>query len=89
MNTRHIALGLFFFLFVSSTIAYTQLGEQAGQPFFNISVGSSATFNYSILNSGSTPIGYKVILPTFNTIPHNATPIITVTPMNGTLGSPY
>ena len=50
MNTRHIALGLFFFLFVSGTIAYAQLGEQAGQPFFNISVSSSATFNYSILD---------------------------------------
>ncbi|MCL4404703.1 hypothetical protein M1583_01800 [Candidatus Marsarchaeota archaeon] len=69
----------------SGMLTQAQLGEQAGQPTLNISVGSIGTFNYSILNSGSTPLSYKVILPTLNTIPHNATPTVTVTPMNGTL----
>ena len=85
MNAKYLLLAIFSLFLLSGTVAYAQLGEQAGQPFFNISVGSSGTFNYSILNSGSTPIGYKVGLPTLNTIPHNATPTVTVTPMNGTL----
>lgn len=86
MDLKHAALALVVLLFALSTVSYAQLGEQAGEPFFNISVGSSSTFNYSILNSGSTPINYTVILPKLNTIPHNATPTVTVTPMNGTLG---
>lgn len=85
MNAKYLLLAVFSLFLLSSTVAYAQLGEQAGQPFFNISVGSSGTFNYSILNSGSAPISYTVILPKLNTIPHNATPIVTVTPMNGTL----
>ena len=85
MNAKYLLLAVFSLFLLSSAVAYAQLGEQAGQPFFNISVGSSGTFNYSILNSGSAPIGYKVSLPALNTIPHNATPIVTVTPMNGTL----
>ncbi|MGC8652082.1 MAG: hypothetical protein ACP5UH_02420 [Candidatus Micrarchaeia archaeon] len=75
----------FLLLFSLSFVPYAQLGEQAGQPFFNVSIGSSETFNYTILNSGPTPIGYQVILPALNTIPHNATPTVVVTPMNGTL----
>lgn len=86
MDLKHAALALVVLLFALSTVAYAQLGEQAGEPFFNISVGSSSTFNYSILNSGSTPINYTVILPKLNTIPYNATPTVAVTPMNGTLG---
>ncbi len=85
MNARYLLLAIFSLFIVSGTLAYAQLGEQAGQPFFNISVGSSSTFNYSILNSGSAPIGYSVVLPTLNTIPNNATPTVAVTPMNGTL----
>ncbi|MEM0202253.1 MAG: hypothetical protein QXR73_03690 [Candidatus Micrarchaeaceae archaeon] len=85
MDAKYVLLaGLFIFLIFTAT-AHAQLGEEAGEPFFNISVGSSATFNYSILNSGSTPIHYTVILPSLNTIPHNVTPTVTVTPMNGTL----
>ncbi|MGC8687673.1 MAG: hypothetical protein ACP5RM_03170 [Candidatus Micrarchaeia archaeon] len=84
MEYKHF---LIFFLLLTffSIYSYAQLGEQAGQPFFNVSVGSSQTINYSIFNSGSTPIGFQVILPTLNTIPNNATPTISVTPMNGTL----
>jgi len=75
----------FIFLSIFSFASYAQLGEQAGQPFFNVSLGSSEMFNYSIINSGSAPIGFQVILPALNTIPHNTTPTVVVTPMNGTL----
>ncbi len=74
-----------FILASLSVLTFAQLGEEAGQPFLNVSVGGSATFNYSILNSGSAPIPFTVVLPTLNTIPNNATPTIKVTPMNGTL----
>ncbi|MCL4373958.1 MAG: hypothetical protein M1360_04830 [Candidatus Marsarchaeota archaeon] len=83
MKAVYLLLPLLLFSF--SFVSYAQLGEQAGQPFFNVSLGSSQTFNYTILNSGSAPIGYQVVLPTLNTIPHNATPTVIVTPMNGTL----
>ncbi len=79
------ALLAFFGLITALPMVYGQLGEQAGQPTLNVSLGSSTTFNYTILNSGSTPINYSVILPTLNTIPNNATPAVTVSPMNGTL----
>ncbi len=85
MSSKHILPLFLFFSALIFSVVYAQLGEQAGQPFINVSVGSSGTFNYSILNSGSTPIAFKVILPTLNTIPHNSTPVVTVTPMNGTL----
>jgi uncharacterized protein (UPF0333 family) len=81
--TKYILL--FLFLLFIIPISHAQLGEQAGQPFLNVSLGGSGTFNYSILNSGSAPIGYQVILPTLNTIPNNATPTVSVFPMNGTL----
>ncbi|MCL5680207.1 MAG: hypothetical protein M1465_02620 [Candidatus Marsarchaeota archaeon] len=85
MSAKYLLLLSFSLFLILGTMAYAQLGEQAGQPSFNISVGSSSTFNYSILNSGSSPIPFKVVPPTLNIIPHNATPIVTVVPMNGTL----
>lgn len=84
MGKKLILFGLIL-LFSLTFITYSQLGEVAGQPFFNVSLGSSETLNYTIINSGSTPIGFKVIPPSLNTIPHNATPTVVITPMNGTL----
>ncbi|MEM0149763.1 MAG: hypothetical protein QXW10_02615 [Candidatus Micrarchaeaceae archaeon] len=79
-------IGIFALLSISfALLPYAQLGEQAGEPVMNVSVGSSSFFNYSVLNSGSTPINFTVIISPLNTIPHNATPTVTVTPMNGTL----
>ena len=77
-------LFLFLLSFVLST-AYAQLGEQAGPLIFNVTLGGSQTLNYSILNGGSSPINFTVILPMLNTIPNNQTPIVKVYPMNGTL----
>jgi hypothetical protein len=77
-------LFLFLFSFILST-AYAQLGQQAGPLIFNVTLGGSQTLNYSILNGGSSPINFTVILPILNTIPNNETPIVKVYPMNGTL----
>jgi len=77
-------LFLFLLSFILST-AYAQLGEQAGPLVFNVTLGGSQTLNYSILNGGSYPINFTVILPMLNTIPNNETPIVKVYPMNGTL----
>jgi hypothetical protein len=84
MRKQYFFLAVFI-LASLSVVTFAQLGEEAGQPFLNVSVGSSATFNYSILNSGSSQIPFTVVLPTLNTIPNNATPTVRVTPMNGTL----
>jgi len=82
---KHLSfLFLFLFSFILSN-AYAQLGEQAGPLVFNVTLGSSQTLNYSILNGGSSPINFTVILPILNTIPNNETPIVKVYPMNGTL----
>ena len=81
------ALLSFLILFSFFVLSYSQLGEQAGQPTLNVNLGGSSTFNYTIFNSGSTQLNFTVILPTLNTIPHNATPTVTVTPMNGTLAA--
>ncbi len=85
MIKRHALLLAFSFLFSFFALSFAQLGEQAGQPTLNVSLGGSATFNYTILNAGDSPISYVVIPPTLNTIPHNVTPTVKITPMNGTL----
>ena len=85
MGARRVLLPLLFVLFSIAAVSSAQLGEQSGQPTLNVSVGGSAVFNYSVMNSGSGTINFTVILPTLNTIPHNATPTVTITPMSGSL----
>ncbi len=85
MGARRVLLPLLFILFSLAAVSSAQLGEQAGQPTLNVSVGGSAVFNYSVMNSGSSTINFTVILPVLNTIPHNATPTVTITPMSGSL----
>lgn len=88
MKLTYLSLLLLSVLVSLAAIPAAQLGEQAGQPNMNVPLGGSATFNYSILNAGASPINFTVILPTLNTIPHNTTPTVAVTPMSGTL-APY
>ena len=79
---------LLVMLLGSSAVALTcaQLGEVAGGQNFNVSLGGTATSNtFTIVNAGSSPIGFVVKLPQFNTIPNSTTPNVTIYPMNGTL----
>ena len=87
MRAKQAFLSMLVLSFIVSfaAVSSAQLGEQAGQPNLNVSLGSTVTFNYSVLNSGSSPINFTVILPVLNTIPHNTTPTVTVTPMGGVL----
>ena len=82
---KHYILFSFVFLAIFSTFVNAQLGEQAGPLFFNVTLGGSETLNYTILNGGDSPIGFRVVLPVLNSIPHNETPTVSISPMNGTL----
>jgi len=82
---KHLPFLFLFLLLSISSITYAQLGEEAGPLIFNITPGGSQTLNYSILNAGSSPINFTVLLPMLSRIPNNETPIIKVYPMNGTL----
>ncbi len=66
-------------------IAHSQLGEVAGVLNFNTPIGSSSSLNLTIMNTESIPLKYSVVLPVLNQIPNSTTPIVTITPMNGTL----
>ncbi|MEM3661942.1 MAG: hypothetical protein QXG73_03885 [Candidatus Micrarchaeaceae archaeon] len=74
-----------FLLLLIPSIAYAQLGEVAGQPFFNVSIGSSESITITIINSGSTPIPFRVVLPTLNTIVNTTQPIVTASPSSGAI----
>jgi len=82
---------VYFILFASflllsvSGLLYAQLGEVAGQPFFNVSIGSSKSLTVTIINEGSSPLPFKVILPTLNTIVNTTQPIVTANPMDGAI----
>jgi len=82
---KHLPFLFLFLLLSISSITYAQLGEEAGPLIFNITPGGRQTLNYSILNGGSSPINFTVLLPMLSRIPNNETPIIKVYPMNGTL----
>ncbi len=84
MDFRYIGVFLILSLSVVA-LSHAQLGEQAGQPTMYVNVSSSSTFSYYILNGGSTPISFKVIPPSLNSIPHNTTPTVVITPMSGTI----
>ncbi|MGC8694066.1 MAG: hypothetical protein ACP5RI_00370 [Candidatus Micrarchaeia archaeon] len=84
MQNRFFLLTIIF-LFALSTFTFSQLGQEAGQPYINVSVGSTSNYSYLIFNSGSNSIYYQVVLPTLNNIPNSITPTVLVTPMNGTL----
>ena len=66
-------------------IAHSQLGEVAGVLNFNTPIGSSSSLNLTIMNTESIPLKYSVVLPVLNQISNSTTPIVTITPMNGTL----
>lgn len=70
-----------------SSLAYAQFGEIAGQLHTNVSIGSSNSVSFTLVNGGSTPIKFQIIPPpqlqsaTSNTL----VPTVTANPMNGTI----
>ncbi|MDE1828006.1 MAG: hypothetical protein KGH65_02500 [Candidatus Micrarchaeota archaeon] len=72
-------------LILTSGIYHAQLGQAAGAFIINMSIGSTAERNWSLVNTGDVPLGYKIILPEFTPVPNATAPIVTAVPMNGTI----
>ncbi len=92
MNFNRIHLISLFFIFsllsfLFINLNYAQFGEVAGQLNFNASIGGSASLPFTLINGGSKPLSFKIILPTLNTIPNSTTPTFSISQMNGTIPS--
>ena len=90
MNFNRIHLISLFFIFsllsfLFINFSYAQFGEVAGQLNFNASIGGSASLPFTLINGGSQPLKFKIILPTLNTIPNSTTPTFSISQMNGTI----
>jgi hypothetical protein len=87
MNKSTLAvLSLFSFLLIFSSISVAQLGEVAGQPSFNVSIGNSNTLVITVINQASYPLPIKVILPPLVSKDANAiTPTVTAFPLVGNI----
>lgn len=85
MNKSALAvLSLFSFLLIFSTISVAQLGEIAGQPHFNVSIGGRQSLAVTVVNQADYPLPMKVILPNLVSKTANAvTPTFTANPMMG------
>ena len=82
---RLLALSICSFLLIAS-ISAAQLGEVAGQPHFNVSIGSSNTLTVTVTNQAQYPLPIKVILPTLMSNDANAiTPGVAASPMAGNI----
>lgn len=78
-----VAFSLFSFILITS-IAAAQLGEVAGQPTFNTSIGGTNTIQITIINQANYQLPVKVILPVLTTKDANTiTPTVTAAPMVG------
>ncbi len=84
---RLLPLFLAASLSLISSLAYAQFGEVAGQLFTNVSVGSTNTVTFTLVNSGATPIRFEIVPPpTFRSSTSNSVPpTVTASPMNGTM----
>ncbi len=70
---------------LSPSLAYAQLGEVAGQLTMNVSIGSSNSLPFTLVNGGTAPIDFRIVLPTMSSSSSNAVPAVVVRPMNGTI----
>ena len=85
-----LSLLLFYMLF---NTPHAQLGEFAGHIVFNVTLGQSETLDqWTIFNSGNSPVTYNVIAPsiTINKVAglsanNRTAPIMIITPSTGTL----
>ncbi len=70
-----------------SSLAYAQFGEIAGQLHTNVSIGSSNSVSFTLVNGGSTPIKFQIIPPPQfqSATPNTVVPTVTANPMNGTI----
>jgi hypothetical protein len=90
-NKRLITFALLIMGMMLPAMAYAQFGEAAGPLVFNVTLGGQQTLNMTLINEGSQPASFQMVLPSLNTIPNTTAPTIAASPMNGTLapGSQY
>ncbi len=90
MNLRNAFSFLLILTILVSTIVYAQLGEVAGPVAFDVNISSSQTLQLNVINSGNSPIFYKIILPALVSHQVNSTTpnITSSTPLIGTI-MPY
>lgn len=81
-----VAFFLVFALFSLFLVKSTgQFGEIAGQPHLEVNIGGSNSTNVTLDNTGTTPLSFRTILPTFKNYGNTTPPVVTVTPMNATI----
>jgi len=87
MNRSSLAvLSLFSFLLLFTSISVAQLGEVAGQPHFNVSIGARETLPVILVDQASYPLPVRVMLPTLTSKDANAiSPILSASPMEGNI----
>lgn len=78
----------YFMLFAAlaaslAIVANAQIGEVAGTPHFNVSLGGTETLNYTVLSAANYPIGFNVSQIHVNHLPGETDPVVTVSPTNG------
>jgi hypothetical protein len=84
-RTSLAALSVVAFLLLASLSA-AQLGEVAGQPLVNVSVGGSNSVQIIVLNQANYSLPVRVVPPTLTSSTPNAiTPTVTLSPMNGNI----
>ncbi|MDE1856704.1 MAG: hypothetical protein KGH98_01315 [Candidatus Micrarchaeota archaeon] len=82
---RHFSYFLLLAILAGSIalVADAQIGEVAGTPHFNVSLGSTQTLNYTILSAANYPIGFNVSQIHINHINNKTDPVVSVSPMRG------
>ncbi len=88
-NKRYILASFAVLLILIPTIllalSNAQIGEVAGPINFNVSLGSSQSLQYTIVNGGGTPINFYIKAAITSSIKNETTPTITANPVNGTI----
>lgn len=86
MPSKHVyLLGLVLSLILIVGVASSQFGMMAGQPHLNVYIGGSNTTNITLMNTGSMPISFNVILPVFPNLKNESVPNVTMSVTSGTI----
>jgi len=85
MNRSSLAvISLFSFFLIFTSISGAQLGEVAGQPHFNVSLGGTNSITITVVNQAAYALPVRVILPSLTTTAPNAiTPRVTTSITDG------
>ncbi len=85
MLSRHAYISGILLSLILVSMAGAQLGEVAGQPHVKVSIGGHNTTTVTLLNTGSTPITFQSIAPTFTPSNSGVVPNVTISPIEATI----